>query len=127
MIFKNGMARIFDFNGRSGRVEYILVVIVICLVTSIFSSLEVYTNPLDKNKLVNYTIIIFYIVLFSCFLAATVRRLHDQDRPWYLMLVYLVPFVGGVVFLLVVFTPGTVGENSYGPDPRGRDNLDSTY
>jgi uncharacterized membrane protein YhaH (DUF805 family) len=63
-----------------------------------------------------------------------VRRFHDQDRPGWLA---LLPMAFGILaalgvplplelallvligFLIALFLPGTIGPNSYGPDPRG--------
>jgi uncharacterized membrane protein YhaH (DUF805 family) len=51
-------------------------------------------------------------------LAATVRRLHDQDKSGWFVLIYFIPFVGGIIFLILMLMPGTDDWNSYGDDPR---------
>lgn len=51
-------------------------------------------------------------------LAVTVRRMHDQDKSGWFILVNLIPYVGGLIMLVLSFLPGTDGENQYGPDPR---------
>lgn len=51
-------------------------------------------------------------------IAVAVRRLHDQDKPgWWLLLVF-VPIIGAIVLLVFMFLEGTKGDNQYGPDPK---------
>lgn len=57
--------------------------------------------------------------------AVAVRRLHDQGRSgwWLLILPLLLPWFGHFVFIgfIGVFSgPGVAGPNRYGPDPRGQ-------
>jgi hypothetical protein len=50
--------------------------------------------------------------------------MHDQDKagPW--VLIGLIPFGIGAIWLLVLLcTAGTVGPNRYGPDPKNPDAL----
>lgn len=51
-------------------------------------------------------------------LAVTVRRLHDTGRSGWWILFELVPLVGPIVMLVFYLTPGAIGENAYGPDPK---------
>ena len=64
-----------------------------------------------------------YIVLFNFLIilptiAVAVRRLHDTNRSGAYWFYCLFPIVG--LFILLVFTlqEGTVGPNTYGPDPK---------
>ena len=60
------------------------------------------------------------IVLLAMFLpgpAVSVRRLHDSNRSGWWYLINLVPYVGGLVFLVFMLLPGTDGENRFGPRP----------
>ena len=50
--------------------------------------------------------------------AVTVRRLHDQDRSGWLLLLGLIPFLGWFALLVLMCLEGTHGANSYGPDPK---------
>ena len=51
-------------------------------------------------------------------LAVAVRRLHDQDRSGWLLLLGLIPFLGWFALLVLMCLEGTHGANSYGPDPK---------
>ena len=48
------------------------------------------------------------------------RRLHDRDMSAWWLLLWLVPVAGGALLLYTCAREGTRGENSFGPDPRGR-------
>jgi uncharacterized membrane protein YhaH (DUF805 family) len=50
------------------------------------------------------------------FLAVSVRRLHDTDRTGWWLLLFFVPFFGGVVLIVWFCTKGTKSYNRFGPD-----------
>ena len=53
-------------------------------------------------------------------LAVAVRRMHDQDKSGWWVLIGLVPLIGGIWLLVLYLTGGTPGPNRYGPDPKGQ-------
>lgn len=68
---------------------------------------------------------LYALAAFIPAIAVTVRRLHDRDMSgwWYagLIVVSFIPFVGllaSVAFIVLMFLPGTQGENRFGPDPK---------
>jgi uncharacterized membrane protein YhaH (DUF805 family) len=52
---------------------------------------------------------------FVPLLAAGVRRLHDTGRSGWFYLLCLVPFVGGIILIVLLVMPGVQGPNQYGP------------
>ncbi|GAB6939923.1 DUF805 domain-containing protein [Isoptericola variabilis] len=52
-------------------------------------------------------------------LAVMIRRLHDQDRSGFFWWLSVIPFVGGIIMLVLYAQPGTVGPNRFGADPKG--------
>jgi uncharacterized membrane protein YhaH (DUF805 family) len=50
-------------------------------------------------------------------LAVTVRRLHDADKSGWLLLLSLIPVIGGLILLFFYVQPSTPGTNRFGPDP----------
>lgn len=52
----------------------------------------------------------FFVVTMSL----GVRRLHDFDKSGWWYLLAFVPFANVVFALILLFAPGTDGENSYG-------------
>lgn len=51
--------------------------------------------------------------------AVAIRRMHDIDRSGFWLWIALVPIVGFIVLIVFAATPGTIGDNKYGPDPKG--------
>jgi uncharacterized membrane protein YhaH (DUF805 family) len=51
------------------------------------------------------------------FLAVCVRRLHDIDRRGWWLLLFFIPFFGGVVLIVWFCFPGTRGYNRFGANP----------
>ena len=61
---------------------------------------------------------LWFAVSIWCEFALSAKRFHDQDRSAAYFLLVLIPFVGGLITLIMLgFTTGTKGGNEYGPDP----------
>lgn len=136
------LRRYAQFSGRSRRMEYwsftlFITIIVFVLMgvmfgtgaaTGAFSNLE----SGDPSALMGVmfggfglVILLFWLAILVPSIAVTVRRLHDRDMSgwWYLgfMVLGMIPFVGwiaSIVFLVLLFLPGTVGPNRFGDDPK---------
>jgi len=52
--------------------------------------------------------------------ALTVKRWHDVGMTGWFAILTLPPFANFMMFVLLCLLPGTVGENRFGRDPRGR-------
>ncbi|MBM4345486.1 MAG: protein kinase [Deltaproteobacteria bacterium] len=50
-------------------------------------------------------------------LSLSVRRAHDCDWTGWFAILTLIPYLGFVFSLMLLFNPGTSGSNRYGPDP----------
>ena len=104
------MKSLFSFNGRIGRLQYVMTIILLKIIT-VF--MELILRPISKqvsNK--NTFIIIFIFVLIwsiaalTITLAATAKRLRDIDsNPWFALLI-LIPFVDLILFLYLAFKKG---------------------
>jgi uncharacterized membrane protein YhaH (DUF805 family) len=58
------------------------------------------------------------LALFIPGLAVGVRRMHDQDKSGWWLLIAFIPIIGWIVLLVFYLTDGTRGTNQYGPDPK---------
>lgn len=63
---------------------------------------------------------LYSLATFIPNLAVAVRRLHDQDKSGWWILIGFVPFIGGIWLLVLYFMDGTPGPNRFGPDPKER-------
>jgi uncharacterized membrane protein YhaH (DUF805 family) len=97
-----------NFQGRARRAEYwwfalanfiaILVLVVLVAVAKIFWVLYV----------------IYLLALIVPGIAVTIRRLHDTDKSGWWWLIALVPFVGGLILLVLLCIDSTRGTNQWG-------------
>jgi len=51
-------------------------------------------------------------------LAVAVRRLHDIGKSGWMLLIGLIPIVGGIILLIWAASDSQPGDNQYGPNPK---------
>ena len=102
--YRNALRRFADFQGRSTVREFWSF----HLVNTVIGLLLVLLVPPIG--------VVYAIGILLPGSAVGVRRLHDQDRSGWWLLIAFIPF--GVLFLLFWATEvGTTGRNDFGPDP----------
>ena len=106
------------FSGRSRRAKYwyfvlfnIIVGVVLALVDGLIGTTTGVANVGILSGIYGLAILIPSI-------AVTVRRLHDIDRTGWWIFINLIPLIGSIVLLVFAVTPGTPGNNRYGPNPK---------
>lgn len=122
------LRRYADFSGRSRRMEYwmfYLFTLLISLGAMLFIgmvALLLYALDFSETAMMG-VIMPLYLLLFVAALAllipslaVMVRRLHDQDKSGWFVLMAFIPFVGGIIMLVFMCLEGTRGPNRYGPD-----------
>ena len=111
-----------DFDGRARRMEYWmfnLVYIFIGIIAQLFDNLfgiafwEYGYGPI-------YLILVFGLFIPS--LAVSVRRLHDVGKSGWMLLIILIPLIGAIWLLVLLFTDSQPGRNEYGPNPKYDDD-----
>ena len=66
---------------------------------------------------------IFAVVMIICSILIFIqfiKRLHDINLSGWYSLVNLIPYIGGLFGLVVIFIDGSKGVNEYGSDPKKR-------
>ncbi|HEV2212994.1 MAG TPA: DUF805 domain-containing protein, partial [Gammaproteobacteria bacterium] len=132
--------RFFDYSSRIGRLRYFAYPIgslLLALLPMIAAGVLVATRHLVLAGLLFLAIEVF---IWAMSIVFAVRRLHDLNASGYWTLLYVPVIVtafawglshsptslraylfcalGGLVFaLILLFTPGTAGDNRYGPPP----------
>ncbi len=115
--FLEAFRKYADFGGRARRAEFWYFLLFYCLIVIGFEILAYAFNL--RFSLVVYTIFSLASIIPS--IAVAVRRMHDVGKSgWYC----LIPGYN----LILALTPGQVGPNQYGPDPKGArlDDHDTT-
>jgi len=102
-----------DFSGRARRTEYWMFTLVNFLIAIGFVLLTQLVDP--RLGILN---LIYSLAVFIPSLAVVVRRLHDVNKSGWMYLLMLLPIIGWIWILVLLFTEGTRGENKYGADPK---------
>ena len=64
----------------------------------------------------NFSLLFMSASLIPLF-AVSVRRLHDQDRSGWFLLIGFFPIIGHMIVFCLMSIDGTAGQNRFGPDP----------
>ena len=131
------LRRYADFSGRSRRKEYWMFTLFILLVYAVLGTLiamgGVFSSMGDPGATPQIGVLgwlgigllgIFALGIFIPALAVIVRRLHDQDKSGWFILLQFIPYIGGIILLVFMCIEGTKGENRFGPDPKGENIAD---
>jgi uncharacterized membrane protein YhaH (DUF805 family) len=120
------LKRYFDFEGRSRRKEYwmftlfyILIMLLPIVMLGIGAAASDGSD--EMSPLMALGIGLFGLIVLACLIpsiAVQVRRFHDQDKSGWLVLLNLIPSIGGLIVLVFMCLEGTRGPNQYGPDPK---------
>jgi uncharacterized membrane protein YhaH (DUF805 family) len=109
------------FKGRARRKEYWMFVLfnavflILALIADYLLGFGFVKYDLPMIGL-NYVLYAFFVMLPA--LGVCVRRLHDVGKSGFFMFISFIPIVGGIWLFILFCTPGTVGDNQYGEDPK---------
>jgi uncharacterized membrane protein YhaH (DUF805 family) len=130
--YLNALRNYAIFSGRARRSEYWYFV----LFNAIFSWLAIALDHfLGTSFIINtingpidfyygYCYLIYALVVFLPSFAVLVRRLHDVGKSGWFCLIGLIPLVGAIWLLVLLFTDSMEGPNKYGLNPKGIGNHD---
>lgn len=109
-----------DFTGRARRREYWMF----ALYNMIFAIVAMIIDNLFGLTIDGFFYGVFYLLYLLLILipglAVTVRRLHDIGKSGWMVLIPLIPIIGGIWLLVLLFTEGESGTNKYGANPKTR-------
>jgi uncharacterized membrane protein YhaH (DUF805 family) len=115
------------FRGRARRAEYwyftLFNFIFICLAILLDNYLGT-TFKLSYGLSMPYGYIYLLYVIFMLIpgLAVTVRRLHDVGKSGWTYFIILIPIIGILWLLVLLFTDSQVGSNKWGENPKLTEN-----
>ena len=107
-----------DFSGRARRKEYwmfVLFHVIFVVAAVVIDSLMGLT--FDASGL-GAVYLLYALATFLPGLAVSVRRLHDIGKSGWMILVSLIPIIGGIWLLVLAVTEGEPNANQYGPNPK---------
>jgi len=133
---------LFGFHGRVRRLHLWLYLIVVALIQgglwwqfghilsiphhhdlTLNSDVSMMPDHMGRFHVITHNpfVGLFGLVLTWTHLAVFVKRWHDRNKSGWWVLINLIPVIGWFWTLIECgFLEGTVGANTYGPDPKGR-------
>jgi uncharacterized membrane protein YhaH (DUF805 family) len=123
------MKKYAEFSGRARRKEYwmfvlfnIIFIFATILLDNVFGTTFKFNSGYGSEAFPYgwlYTLYVLAVIIPG--LAVSVRRLHDLGKSGWMILIALIPFIGGIWLLVLYCTEGQKGENQYGPDPKAEE------
>src|SRR5450755_2727913 len=107
-----------DFSGRARRREYWFFVLFNIIISVVLSVCDVFVGTYSAAASVGILSGIYTLAVLIPGIAVTVRRLHDTGRSGWWILIVLVPIIGGIWLLVLMFFDSQPGDNAYGPSPK---------
>src|SRR5690242_11982513 len=99
-----------NFQGRASLSAYWWYALALFIVDMV---LEIFSVAIGSFPLTMLIVLVMFVVGLSA-LSVAVRRLHDSDKSGWLLLLGLIPFLGGIVVLVLMLLPGTPNQNRFG-------------
>ncbi len=99
------------FTGRARRSEYWYFVLVNLFNSFLTSYMDITFGTFDEETKLGYFNTAYALIVLLPNIAVNIRRMHDVGKSgWYM----LIPIYN----IVLAATPGIVGENQYGSDPK---------
>lgn len=107
------LGNIFSFHGRRGRLSYFMTWLLLIVIGGIVGGLFCSTG---SESGIIFALLIATLGLWPGF-AIGAQRFHDFGASGWWNLLSIVPFVGFIIFLILLFAPGDKQANRYGAVP----------
>lgn len=107
-------------DGRLNRLRYFKRTLFLAAPALLLYSMSIGSAYHGSNAGFSGALGLFLLYCLICIVPGvmlSVRRLHDLNLSGWYYLATLIPVVGVLFSLYVLFAPGTVGANKYGADP----------
>jgi len=112
-----------DFKGRSTRKEYwmfVLMYVVLVLGVTVLMTISTFSDSLEViGTIVSLLFAILLLGTFIPALAILVRRLHDIGWSGWWCLLNFIPYIGGLILIILCCIPSQKGTNKYGENKYG--------
>ena len=114
---KSTLSQYATFTGRASQREWAVWFVANFAIGIVLGALPSLTMSETGSSPVSILSGIYGLAIFIPNLAVMVRRFHDQDRSGWFVLLSLIPFVGSLIVLVMLFMSGSPGPNKYGLAP----------
>jgi len=109
---------LFSFEGRRNRKSYIYYALTMTAV-SIVLGLVLVPIAVGTGGIGMILFVLFLPILVSSWAVGS-QRCRDFGWSGWAILIAMIPYIGVLFALAILFIPGNQGDNRYGPDPLGQ-------
>jgi uncharacterized membrane protein YhaH (DUF805 family) len=104
------LQNIFTFSGRASRSAYWWYSFALIIASIVLGAIAGATGSTA------FLLLVYVVLLVAGLtgLSLAVRRLHDSGKSGWLLLLGIIPFIGGIILLVFVCLPGNPGPNQFG-------------
>ncbi len=106
------------FSGRARRKEYWMFALFNLIFLIVAMILDNVLGTTIEDLPYGLFYFLYALVVLIPSLAVAVRRLHDVGKSGWMILISLIPIVGGIWLLVLMLTDSNPGENEYGVNPK---------
>ena len=99
-----------NFEGRASLSAYWWYALALFIVNAVLEIFSVAIGSVALSLLIDLAA----FVLGLSALSVAVRRMHDTDKSGWMLLLGLIPFIGGIIVLVLLLLPGTPSQNRFG-------------
>ena len=108
-----------DFSGRARRAEYWYFYLFNLLFLLAATIIDHLLGIKIGGSNIGPIYIIYALFVITPTIAVAIRRLHDIGKSGWMVLISLIPFIGGIWMIILMIRDSNPGDNEYGPNPKG--------
>lgn len=116
--FIKALKQYADFKGRARRKEFWLFILFYFIFYVLAVVLDNVLGITIDYMYVGPVTSMLSLVMIIPNLSVTVRRLHDIGKSGWFIFIGLIPVIGSIWLLVLMFKNSQSGTNEYGPNPK---------
>ena len=116
------MRQYADFSGRARRKEYWMFALFNFIFALVAMGFDAMMGSAFIGGMYGITYLTYALATIVPGIAVAVRRMHDVGKSGWMLFIALIPLIGGIWLLFLLFTDSQKGTNKWGPDPKATDD-----
>ena len=106
------------FSGRSRRKEFWMFVLFTFIVEIVLAIIDAIIGTYNTAIGIGLLSGLFYLAILVPSIALNTRRLHDIGKSGWFQLLFIIPIVGFILWIIWMVRDSDDGVNKYGPSPK---------
>ena len=102
------------FSGRASKTEYWMFFLFMMISYAIAILIDYGTGTWDHQENIGLVSAILVFVFLVPYIAVTARRFHDINKSGWFQLIFIIPAIGVIAWLIWMCSDGTKGKNRFG-------------